>query len=192
MSGAALVFDIRGLPAVARMGDRLEAFAKEAAGEVLDVVGAVVESQTRRRLADEKKSPEGIPWAPLSPGYEARKKAKSSGGLLEMEGLLINSIAMEVNGRRVRVGSAREYAATHQFGDDREITVPAHTRVVKKVFGKTLAQPLTVNVSAHKLKRNIPARPFLGIGPGDEAEISEALNDYFQALAAKHLNGEVR
>jgi phage virion morphogenesis protein len=191
MAGAALVFDVRGLPAVAKIGDRLEKYAREAAGDVLDVVGAVVESQTRRRLSEEKTSPDGTPWAPLSEDYEDWKKERSSGGILEFEGFLIASITQENNGKRVRVGSNLAYAATHQFGDSRTVNVRAHTRLIKEAFGKPLKFGVYQSVGPRKLKRNIPARPYLGIGSGDEG-ISAALNDYFEALAQKHLNGEIR
>lgn len=193
MSGAAIVIDVKGLPALAKMGDRLEKFAQVAAGGVLDVVGAVVESQQRRRLSDEKTAPDGSAWAPLSSSYAEKKKSRSSGGLLEDQGLLIDSITQEARGAgSILVGSARGYAATHQFGDDRTIDVPAHTRLIRQAFGKPLRFGVHSSVKGHKLKRNIPARPFIGISGSNETEIVGALNDHFTEVAGRFLSGEVR
>ncbi|MFB1078141.1 phage virion morphogenesis protein, partial [Photobacterium damselae] len=37
--------------------------------QLLDALGAVVESQTRRRIADEKESPDGQAWPDWSQAY---------------------------------------------------------------------------------------------------------------------------
>lgn len=85
-------------------------------GKLLDVLGSEVESQTRRRVQDEKTDPEGEPWKEWSEDYAARRPNK--GGLLELGGDLSDSITYEVAGDVVYVGSNLVYAARHQEGDE--------------------------------------------------------------------------
>ena len=81
---------------------------------LLSAMGAEVESQTKDRIEDKKRAPNGRPWAPWSPGYAATRHGNHS--LLINEGHLQNSIAWQLAGDTVRIGSPLEYAATHQFG----------------------------------------------------------------------------
>lgn len=92
--------------------------------DLLDNIGAVVESQVRRRIMEEKESPDGTPWAPLSEKYAKRKKKVSSGGLLELHHYLLDSITHNPVGDTVEIGSNLDYAATHQFGSE-DGTTPA-------------------------------------------------------------------
>lgn len=87
-----------------------------ATGPLLEAVGAVVESQTRRRIAAEKEGPNGEPW----PEWSARHAKTRHRGhrLLESEGLLLDSIHYELRGDAVEVGSGLVYAAIHQFGGE--------------------------------------------------------------------------
>lgn len=86
--------------------------------DLLESVGAVVESQIRRRIKHEKKSPDGEAWEELSPRYAKRKKKVSSGGLLELHGGLLDSIQFEVRGDTLVEGSNLIYSWTHQIGDE--------------------------------------------------------------------------
>ena len=52
----------------------------------------------------------------MSKNWATRKAKKSSGGILEYEGNLIESIAYQVTGNGVEVGSPLVYAAIHQHG----------------------------------------------------------------------------
>lgn len=109
--------------------------------KLLDAVGIEVERQTRRRIATEKTSPQGQPWAPLSPRYEAYKKRKSSGGILEFEGFLRDTVQHLTEADAEVVGSGRVYAAIHQFG------------------GAEVGRP------------GLPARPYLGLSRENEADV---------------------
>jgi phage virion morphogenesis protein len=82
-------------------------------------VGALIEDQTKLRIADEKTSPEGAPWAPWSARYAGTRNAKNSRrhSLLVGEGDLRDSIQNFTTGLEAVVGSNLIYAATHQFGD---------------------------------------------------------------------------
>lgn len=88
----------------------------------LDVMGALLESQTRARISEDKKSPDGRAWPEWSDAYAETRHGGHS--LLENDGHLIGSIHYIVEGDTVWVGSELIYAATHQFGS-RDETVPA-------------------------------------------------------------------
>lgn len=84
---------------------------------LLHGLAADLESQTRRRIESEKTAASGIPWEALQSTYQEAKTQKSSGGLLEYTGHLLDSIRSDLQGNTVEVGSNLVYAATHQFGD---------------------------------------------------------------------------
>lgn len=80
-------------------------------------LGAVAESQIRNNLINLKQDPEtGAKWARLDEDYAARKAQTSSGGILEREGSLIDSITFDESNTGVDIGTNLIYAATHQFG----------------------------------------------------------------------------
>lgn len=88
-------------------------------GQLMYEVGALIEDQTKLRIADEKTSPEGEPWAPWSARYAGTRNATNSRrhSLLVGEGDLRDSIQNFTTGQEAVVGSNLIYAATHQFGD---------------------------------------------------------------------------
>jgi phage virion morphogenesis protein len=112
----ALRFDLSGIDGLAKRVAALADFDKDG---LLDALGAEVESQTTRRLRDEKTAPDGTPWPELSEKYK-RQKAEhgSSGGLLDLEGDLISSIDHQLIGSSVEIGSNMVYAAHHNFGGE--------------------------------------------------------------------------
>ena len=73
------------------------------------------ESQTRRRISEEKTGPEGAAWPAWSEGYAATRHGGHS--LLECEGHLIASLESGADADTAWWGSDMVYAATHQFGD---------------------------------------------------------------------------
>lgn len=118
MSGEISVSLVGLLPA-RRVLDRL---SRLETSRLLEVLGSELESQTRRRIAAEKTDPDGVPWAGWSEAYAEQRPPK--GGLLELSGGLIDSIAYEVGQDAVTVGSNLVYALTHQEGNS-ELGVPA-------------------------------------------------------------------
>ena len=128
---------------------------------LLDALGAEGESQTRRRISEEKTAPDGTPWEPLAEDYERRKRegimrggvrVASSGGILEFEGEMLDSINYQVTGDdTVEWGSNLEYAAIHQFG-------------------------------GAEVGMNILARPFLGLSVEDEADMDNIITDWAQDM----------
>lgn len=94
---------------------------------------------------DSEESPDGKKWAPLSPVTISRREKKGHGAtpILRVSGALRGSINMEASDDDVRVGTAMVYGAMMHFGGE----------------------------SKGYMKATIPARPYLGMGTDDEAEI---------------------
>lgn len=115
MTGTAIVIQSHELDALRR---RLDAMGHLNTKPLLRSLAAEGESQTRRRIESEKTSPEGQPWRGYaSSDYELRKRQRSSGGLLESTGALLDSIRAFVEGDDTAGwGSNLVYAAIHQFG----------------------------------------------------------------------------
>ncbi|MCY1368023.1 phage virion morphogenesis protein [compost metagenome] len=112
MTGAAVRVDLFNDP---RLAGRLDKLAQLDIEQLLDGIGAEVESQTRRRIQVDKASPANEPWSDWSAEYATTRHSGQS--LLQGEGHLANSITYNVDGNAVLVGSPLIYAATHQFGD---------------------------------------------------------------------------
>lgn len=95
---------------------RINAIERMDTRQMMDAIGHEVETQTKRRIADEKTSPQGEAWAPWSERYAAKRHAGQS--LLESEGHLRDSIThvVEMSGKDVEIGSNLVYARIHQEG----------------------------------------------------------------------------
>jgi len=84
---------------------------------VLEIMGGIAESAARRRLSEDRESPDGDPWAPWSDAYAKTRHGNQS--LLQSEGHLIDSLQSVVSGDdTVLVGSPLVYAAIHHFGGE--------------------------------------------------------------------------
>lgn len=94
----------------------LDRLSRARTRDLAEVVGAVHESQVRRRIADEKTAPDGSAWAPWAADYEG------GDSLLLRSGSLLDSIAFVVGDDDVAVGSPLIYAGAHERGAD---TIPA-------------------------------------------------------------------
>lgn len=104
-----------------------------------------------QRFRDQK-SPDGIPWAPLSETTKSLK-TKNVDTILVLNGLLSGTLNYQASSDNLLFGSPLEYAATHQFG---RVTSP-NSMIPNKA---------------------IPARPFLGVDENDRGMILETLSDY--------------
>lgn len=82
----------------------------------LTAIGEYLLAATEDRFA-EQVDPAGRPWAPLSPGYRAKKR-RHQDLILVLNGYLKGTLAKRVSAGRLEIGSNRVYAATHQLGDD--------------------------------------------------------------------------
>jgi phage virion morphogenesis protein len=141
-----LQVDTRGIE---RLALRIGKLASAQRGELLDAIGFEVENQTRRRIADEKRAPDGTPWPDWSPRYAQTRHGGHS--MLQGEDDLLDSIQYLVRGDQVEVGSNLVYAAIHQFG------------------GAEVGMP-------------IPARPYLGLGPENDADLLAVVEDYLDQV----------
>lgn len=108
-----LGINVAGLMPVRQAFNRLAALDVR---QLLDVLGSEVESQTRRRIGEEKTDPDGKPWEEWSAEYAERRPAR--GGILELSGELRDSLTYEVGDDAVTVGSNLLYARRHNEGDE--------------------------------------------------------------------------
>ncbi|XDF79266.1 phage virion morphogenesis protein [Aliivibrio fischeri] len=150
--------------------------------ELLDSLGAIVESQTRRRIADEKTAPDGTAWQAWSSGYEKTRHGNQS--LLQGEGDLLDSIQYIVEKNQVRIGSPLPYAGVHQDGFSGQVQVDAHTRLITQAFGKALAFPVYQSVAAFSRQMEIPQRQFLGLSSDNQTEVFAVIGDFWKEVMA--------
>jgi phage virion morphogenesis protein len=137
--------------------------------EVLAAIGLELHDRTVKRM-ESGEDPNGIRWetyAPLNPLYQS---GKTSPDILRESGDLFASIHSEVEGHAILVGTDLIYGAIHQFGG---IIRPKNEPQLSFEMGGELF---------HRGSVTIPARPYLGLGPGDEAAIVDRL-DEFLAIA---------
>lgn len=142
----------------------------------------------QHRFKDQK-SPDGVPWAPLSPRYQKRKH-KNRDKILTFRGYLRNTLAGVIDDNELAFGTNRIYGAIHQFGGDikhrtstRDVFFKMRNGVVGNRFVKksksNFAQ--TVNVKEHTTK--IPARPWLGTSAADDDHILEITRRWLAKVA---------
>ncbi len=148
--------------------------------ELLDALGAVVESQTRRRIQNEKTAPDGSDWPAWNESYAKTRHGNQS--LLQGEGDLLDSIQYVVERNQVRIGSPLAYARSHQDGFSGAVQVSAHQRLLRQAFGKALRFPVYQNVSGFTRMMNIPQREFLGLSRDNQTEVYAVIGDFFQEL----------
>lgn len=163
---------------IERLQQRIQRLAGIDKTDLLDAVGFEVENQTKRRIGSEKQAPDGTPWVELSDDYAA---AKPKGDLLELEGVLWNSIQYNVQGDTVQVGSNVVYAAIHQLGGK---TKP-HRIVAKNK--QALAFGGGVYKAVNHPGSDIPARPYLGLSTDNIDDIESILDGFMDAHIEKVL-----
>lgn len=173
MSGVALNFNFRGIE---RLQNRIHALGELDRHDLLDAIGAEIETQTHRRIRDEKSGPDGTPWPNWFAEYAKTRHGNHS--LLMGEGNLDDSIQSIVSGDDVETGSNLAYAAVHQFGSDDLVTVPAHQRLITQAFGRPLASPVWVNVDSYTFEQNIVERPYLGFSDENWGDIAVVVDDF--------------
>lgn len=149
--------------------DRREPFFKGVAGQLMASTSDRFRSQT---------DPQGRPWTPLA-ASTIRNRIRNRQLPLTIlrsnrRGMagspLAGSIHASATNDEARVGSVKPYAAIHQLGG--VIDKPAGSRwMAGRRFARKADHPegRAVAIPAHRI--TIPARPFLGLSPGDEAAI---------------------
>lgn len=120
-------------------------------------------------------APDSTPWAPRSQttldAYAARGETPKGGPLVGVSKMLSERISHEVDPAGVSWGSSMAYAAVMQFGAAQG---QFGARIGKDKNGRDFFMTIPWG--------DIPARPFLGIGPEDESAILETIEDYLQDL----------
>ncbi|WP_164561681.1 phage virion morphogenesis protein [Nitratidesulfovibrio vulgaris] len=126
---------------------------------VARALGGVMADAAERAFAGQCDPVTGAAWHPLSPVTLARRaKGGHDGPILQVRGILASSIHTDYGRDHVTVGTNEPHARTHQFGAMRG----AHGRTRR-------GGPIPWG--------NIPARPFLGVGPEDEEEMLGVLRE---------------
>lgn len=150
MAGTGIRVEVQGL---ARVNAELGRIGNADLRPLLDALGFEVEGQTKRRIDEEKSAPDGTPWAPLSPEYQAWKQDKKGAvGLLEFEGHLLKSIQYQfVGANAVEIGTNMIYGAIHQSGGD-------------------------------DVGKNIPARPYLGLSDENVDDLVAVTRNFVEGL----------
>ncbi|MBY4640295.1 phage virion morphogenesis protein [Gluconacetobacter entanii] len=151
------------LDAIAAIGTRPQA--------VLESIGLELHDRTVERM-ERGVDPRGIQWATYAPLNPLYQEDKESTHILIERGDLRDSIHSEVAGNALLVGTDLIYGAIHQFGG-----------VIRPKDASSLTFEMGGEIF-HRGSVTIPARPYLGLGVGDEAAIIDRL-DEFLALAMR-------
>lgn len=116
MSGVAYNLDMD----VTEFGNKLKRLSSWDWNDFLTDAGAILESGARRRIQEEKQTPQGETWPQWSPSYAAHRNTNSQGNhsLLQNEGDLLDSLASGAQGFEAYAGSGLIYAATQFLGDE--------------------------------------------------------------------------
>lgn len=117
MTGARIEIQVHTGAASAALEGLSQQLDADGRQQLLSQIGYYVVRSTRDRAALQI-SPDGVPWAPLSPRY-ARRKAKLRPGLplLKFDNhMLGNQLAWQLDGDSVLVGTNAPYGARQQFG----------------------------------------------------------------------------
>ncbi len=180
-----------------RLVGRIDGLGNPDAHQFLDSVGSLVESQTKARIAAGGPAPSGQPWAAWSARYAKTRHAGQS--LLFSEGRLLDSFTHDVVGEGVVVGSVKPYARIHQLGGQivlkaRSGTLRLRTTGSRGKLMRQGPQGRMANLAVfargkdnshphvHFTERlyqiaqqtiTMPARPYLGLSPSDEAEVTD-------------------
>lgn len=148
MAGVQVELTLQGIEGAARALGQLATTDLE---DLAYNVGILLESSTKERIATGKASPDGTPWASWSTRHAATRHSGHS--LLVQTNDLLNDTQNHTTGSTVRIGNTLVYGAIHQMGGE-----------IPNAFGRGI-------------KVTMPARPYLGISPSDEAAITALVTD---------------
>jgi phage virion morphogenesis protein len=138
-------------------------------------------AQTMQEAVDEAFDREcdpvtGAAWPELTKSYrEQRAEAGHDGKMLQLSGALATSILKRVAHNVAQVGTNKPYAAAHQFGAK---TGPHEIRARhKRALRFRGKNGILYRKSVKHPGSNIPARPYLGVGPEHKEHIESQIMD---------------
>ncbi len=145
-----LRFDLRGPD---RLAERIARLGDMDTRPLMDEAGALLVSQTQRRIDSEKTDPDGTPWQAWSESYAGSRHHGQS--LLVASEALLDSIdhIVGLGGDSVEWGTNLIYGGSHQNG-------------------------LDMSVVGSRRRITIPARPYLGISEDNEADLAYLIDDF--------------
>lgn len=120
-------------------------------------IGQILYDGTMERF-DRERTPEGAPW------QRSWRALLQGGKTLQSTGRLRDSITLNVQGKKISVGTNVKYAPVMQFG-----------AVIRAKSGKYLTFKTPMGGWAKVQSVKIPARPFLGLSKDDEQAIILAI-----------------
>ncbi|HSV29459.1 MAG TPA: phage virion morphogenesis protein [Candidatus Omnitrophota bacterium] len=162
--------------------------------------GAALVTSTVRRF-DSQTDPDGLPWAPLALSTLKRKKGR--GKILQLSGILRQSITYRASRTMLEVGTPMIYGRTHQFGARierhaqtvvggfrkwRDVTVTrddGSTYTAKRFAGpahKRISMMARMEIGAGTIE--VPARPFLGLSEADQRRGARIVGRYLLGAEA--------
>lgn len=147
--------------------------------DIAEYLHISTDARARRQV-----SPDGAPWAPLSPRTLARKKGNK---ILRESGALLDTLRHQVTDDGLEFGTDRPYGAIHQYGGKIEHAARSQQVYFKEkggVVGNRFVKKSKSNFAqwvTHGARSvEMPARPYLGLSSEDEAEILEIVSDYLK------------
>lgn len=127
-----------------------------------DIAGVMADA-TERAFKNEADPATGLAWHPLM-ASTVRMRGGDAHPILRRSGQLASSVVTAHGADYAQVGSNKDYAATHQFGAGRG------------EFGE--GRYKTRNGTFPIPWGDVHARPFLGLGEDDKAEILDIVRGY--------------
>lgn len=131
-----------------------------------------------RTSFERQRSPEGVPWRPLSEPYATFKHSQAGArNTLQFSGRLFRSLHSGIEGKRAFIQTLPlAYARAHQFGSTHQIPeIKPRRAKALRFFGPGGAPIFAMRVKAHSV--TIPARPFLGFPEDAQKRVVEDIED---------------
>lgn len=155
MSTVSVILDSRELHAA--IGKVIKLLDPDTA-EMMTAIAALGESQTRRRITDEKTAPDGTPWP---------DNWTETSILLATGQHLLASISSNASSDEAEWGSSWEFAHVHQDG---AVITPQNAKALVFTVGGN-------GRVIHAKKVTVPARTFVGMSAENEREMLDLVTD---------------
>lgn len=135
----------------------------------LQDIGEYLQIAHEQRFVDQV-SPDGTPWAALSPSYQ-RTKAKNKNRILFLDGRLAKNFRYQIGDNELNFGTNVPYAAHHHFGTKPYTIKPKSKKAL--AFGGVVVKKVN--------HPGLPARPFFGTNDADNEEILQLLAEHLES-----------